>query len=114
MTIMRLFTTGSLVPLPDGLRMTGPALQDLAASLDCSSASREFRSKTAWKRTAEDAFISPAPFAGVVPSGRPVARMGAMRLTERPVQLAFADYVLDPERRELTRSSQAVAIGPQV
>jgi TolB-like protein len=30
------------------------------------------------------------------------------------VQFVFGDYVLDPERRELTRESKAVAIGPQV
>ncbi|WGF90202.1 winged helix-turn-helix domain-containing tetratricopeptide repeat protein [Marinivivus vitaminiproducens] len=30
------------------------------------------------------------------------------------MQFGFADYVLDPERRELTRGSRAIAIGPQV
>ena len=30
------------------------------------------------------------------------------------MQFVFGDYVLDPERRELTRGSEAVAIGPQV
>jgi TolB-like protein len=30
------------------------------------------------------------------------------------VQYRFEDYVLDPERRELTRGSEAVAVGPQV
>jgi len=30
------------------------------------------------------------------------------------VQFVFADCVLDPDRRELTRGSQAIAIGPQV
>jgi TolB-like protein len=30
------------------------------------------------------------------------------------VQVLFADCVLDPERRELTRASKAVAVGPQV
>src|SRR5687767_10340756 len=30
------------------------------------------------------------------------------------VQLLFEDYILDPERRELTRGAEAVAIGPQV
>jgi TolB-like protein len=30
------------------------------------------------------------------------------------MQYAFEDYVLDPERRELTRGSEAIAIGPQV
>jgi DNA-binding response OmpR family regulator len=31
-----------------------------------------------------------------------------------PTQYAFEDYVLDAERRELTRGSEAVAVGPQV
>jgi DNA-binding winged helix-turn-helix (wHTH) protein len=26
----------------------------------------------------------------------------------------FGDYVLDPDRRELTRGSEAIAVGPQV
>jgi TolB-like protein len=30
------------------------------------------------------------------------------------VQYGFEDYVLDPERRELTRGSEAIAVGPQV
>jgi TolB-like protein len=30
------------------------------------------------------------------------------------VQYGFEDYVLDPERRELTRGSEAIALGPQV
>jgi DNA-binding winged helix-turn-helix (wHTH) protein len=30
------------------------------------------------------------------------------------VQYRFGDYVLDPERRELTRGSEAIAAGPQV
>jgi TolB-like protein len=30
------------------------------------------------------------------------------------VEFVFADYVLDPDRRELTRGSEAIAIGPQV
>jgi TolB-like protein/Tfp pilus assembly protein PilF len=30
------------------------------------------------------------------------------------VQYLFEDYVLDPERRELTRGSEAIAVGPQV
>ena len=30
------------------------------------------------------------------------------------MQFVFGDYVLDPDRRELTRGSEAVAIGPQV
>jgi DNA-binding winged helix-turn-helix (wHTH) protein len=30
------------------------------------------------------------------------------------VQFTFEDYVLDPERRELTRGAEPVAIGPQV
>jgi TolB-like protein len=30
------------------------------------------------------------------------------------VQYRFEDYVLDPERRELTRGSEAIAVGPQV
>jgi len=30
------------------------------------------------------------------------------------VRYAFEDYVLDPERRELTRGSEAIAVGPQV
>jgi TolB-like protein len=30
------------------------------------------------------------------------------------VQFVFGDYLLDPDRRELTRESKAVAIGPQV
>jgi TolB-like protein len=34
--------------------------------------------------------------------------------TEREVQYLFEDYALDPDRRELTRHAQAVAIGPKV
>jgi DNA-binding winged helix-turn-helix (wHTH) protein len=30
------------------------------------------------------------------------------------VQYGFEDYVLDPERRELSRGSEAIAVGPQV
>jgi DNA-binding winged helix-turn-helix (wHTH) protein len=30
------------------------------------------------------------------------------------VRFTFEDYVLDPERRELTRGPEPVAIGPQV
>jgi len=30
------------------------------------------------------------------------------------VQLVFGDHVLDPDRRELTRGSQVIAVGPQV
>ena len=30
------------------------------------------------------------------------------------MQFVFGDYVLDPERRELTRGSEAIAAGPQV
>ena len=30
------------------------------------------------------------------------------------MQYAFEDYVLDPDRRELTRGSEAIAVGPQV
>ena len=30
------------------------------------------------------------------------------------MQYGFEDYVLDPERRELTRGSEAIAVGPQV
>jgi DNA-binding winged helix-turn-helix (wHTH) protein len=30
------------------------------------------------------------------------------------VPFLFEDYRLDPDRRELTRASQAIAIGPQV
>ena len=30
------------------------------------------------------------------------------------MQYTFEDYVLDPERRELTRGSEAIAVGPQV
>ena len=30
------------------------------------------------------------------------------------MQFVFGDYVLDPDRRELTRGSEVVAIGPQV
>ena len=30
------------------------------------------------------------------------------------MQFLFGDYVLDPDRRELTRGSEAVAVGPQV
>jgi TolB-like protein len=33
---------------------------------------------------------------------------------EAEVQYRFGDYVLDPERRELTRGSEAIAAGPQV
>jgi DNA-binding winged helix-turn-helix (wHTH) protein len=30
------------------------------------------------------------------------------------VRFVFEDYVLDPDRRELTRGSEAISIGPQV
>ena len=30
------------------------------------------------------------------------------------MQFVFGDYVLDPDRRELTRGAEAIAIGPQV
>ena len=30
------------------------------------------------------------------------------------MQYGFEDYVLDPERRELTRGSEAISVGPQV
>lgn len=30
------------------------------------------------------------------------------------MQFVFRDYVLDPGRRELTRGSEAIAVGPQV
>ena len=30
------------------------------------------------------------------------------------MQYGFEDYVLDPDRRELTRGSEAIAVGPQV
>ena len=30
------------------------------------------------------------------------------------MQFTFEDYMLDPERRELTRGAEPVAIGPQV
>jgi DNA-binding winged helix-turn-helix (wHTH) protein len=30
------------------------------------------------------------------------------------VQYLFGDYALDPDRRELTRRAEAVAIGPKV
>jgi TolB-like protein len=33
---------------------------------------------------------------------------------ERRVQFVFGDFLLDPDRRELSRGSEAVAIGPQV
>lgn len=35
-------------------------------------------------------------------------------MMERPVTFLFEDCVLDPERRELIRGSEAVAVGPQV
>lgn len=35
-------------------------------------------------------------------------------MTDCNVQFVFGDYVLDPGRRELTRGSEAVAVGPQV
>ena len=38
----------------------------------------------------------------------------ARSLGGREVQFRFEDYVLDPERRELTRGAEPVAIGPQV
>src|SRR5688572_15881733 len=37
-----------------------------------------------------------------------------MRSGRSDVRYAFEDYVLDAERRELTRGSQAIAVGPQV
>jgi TolB-like protein len=37
-----------------------------------------------------------------------------VRDREAEVQYRFGDYVLDPERRELTRGSGAIAVGPQV
>ena len=30
------------------------------------------------------------------------------------MQFVFGEYVLDPDRRELTRGSEAIAMGPQV
>ena len=30
------------------------------------------------------------------------------------MQFVFGEYVLDPDRRELTRGSEAIAVGPQV
>ena len=36
------------------------------------------------------------------------------RLESAEVQYRFGDYVLDPDRRELTRGSEAIAVGPQV
>ena len=36
------------------------------------------------------------------------------RVMERRVKIAFGEYVLDPDRRELTRGSEAIAVGPQV
>src|SRR3546814_8805512 len=45
-------------------------------------------------------------------------RLGARSLRERSGRIemhyTFADYALDPERRELTRGSDGVAIGPKV
>src|SRR3546814_15069555 len=45
-------------------------------------------------------------------------RLGARSLRERSgrveMHYTFEDYALDPERRELTRGSDGVAIGPQV
>ena len=38
----------------------------------------------------------------------------ACRAWSAEVQFVFDDYVLDPDRRELTRGSEAIAIGPQV
>jgi DNA-binding response OmpR family regulator len=32
----------------------------------------------------------------------------------RDVQYAFEDYVIDSDRRELTRSAEPIAVGPQV
>ena len=48
----------------------------------------------------------------------PSTRLPACRLRTRSgnaeVQFMFGDYVLDPDRRELTRGSEAIAVGPQV
>ena len=33
---------------------------------------------------------------------------------ERRVQFVFGECVLDPDRRELSRGGEAVAVGPQV
>ena len=48
-------------------------------------------------------------------SRRPATRLGCMSAIKgADVQYAFEDYVLDPERRELTHGAEPVAIGPQV
>src|SRR5262249_39646975 len=43
-----------------------------------------------------------------------MAMRGDGRRWEGDVQYAFEDYVIDPDRRELTRSAEPVAVGPQV
>ena len=40
--------------------------------------------------------------------------MAGRTLWSADVQFVFGDYLLDPDRRELTRGSEAIAMGPQV
>ena len=44
--------------------------------------------------------------------GPPLGR--TPRVVEAHLQFAFEGYVFDPDRRELTRGSEAIAVGPQV
>jgi DNA-binding response OmpR family regulator len=39
---------------------------------------------------------------------------GVERRREGDVQYAFEDYVIDSDRRELTRSAEPIPVGPQV
>src|SRR3954471_19247512 len=64
----------------------------------------EFALKFAWF------FVQGSPLMAPVPGCFHRARS----LGGREVQFRFEDYVLDPERRELTRGAEPVAIGPQV
>jgi DNA-binding winged helix-turn-helix (wHTH) protein len=44
-------------------------------------------------------------------NGHPALRSAAIR---GPARYQFEDFILDPDRRELTRGSEPIAMGPQV
>ena len=44
----------------------------------------------------------------------PLSGLLLPRRSTAEVQFVFGDYVLDPDRRELTRGAKAIAVGPQV
>jgi TolB-like protein len=88
--------------------MAGRLSKSLAVSLNCRWFYLGFLSKNA------------SLGASVVPGGASIAVLldGLQKLRgqgrERDVRFLFNDFVLDLDRRELTRGSERVAIGPQV